>query len=415
MSAHTDDWDLLPTLAPPPRAVPFLLRCRLLANGPAVWGSIIFGLASLLTVPLALGMDPLGSLRLALNRQEAPGRVVAERDTFYEENDARVRRHDYTFRLPDGTVLRGHSYSRGHRYLNDPPAPGGPNPRRLARVTVEYDPGHPQTNRIKGTSTHPVSHWVAFIFIIPAVVLLIAVCGLIGGWRQVRLLCWGEPAWAILTSGKHPTDAESRADLPVIECQRLLAARAEMFAWSPFVYVWNGVIGLWCAGVVLMIAAGAVFIGFMIGKVLLDGAPVMVNGQPAQGAQGALPLAGFLVLWVFVGAVMFAFGRRLRQTPRNLPKVDCAYEFCLPDGEVIRSRDSVPFTALADPWAPFPVLYNRNRPDESLLLAALPPPVPEPVPGGWQTPAHLGSFLRLAVALLALVGGPVVSATYLGW
>src|SRR5262249_53460545 len=149
------------TLAPPPRAVPFLLRCRLLANGRAVWGSAVFGIASLLAVPLGLGMDPLGSLRLARNRQEAPGRVVAERDTNYEGNGARVRRHDYTFRLPDGTVRRGHSYSRGHKYLNVPAAPGQPDPQRWSRVTVEYDPSHPQTNRIKGTSTHAVSHGVA--------------------------------------------------------------------------------------------------------------------------------------------------------------------------------------------------------------------------------------------------------------
>src|SRR5262249_12055343 len=156
-----------------------------------------------------LGLDPVGSLRLMLSRQEAPGQVVAERDLQYEENDKRIRRHDYTFRLPDGTVLSGHSYSAGHQYLNVPTAPGHPDPERWSRVTVEYDPGHPQTNRIKGTSTHPVSHWFAVMLMFPLGALAVAVLNLWAGWRHIVLLRDGEPAWAVLTSGKHPTDPES--------------------------------------------------------------------------------------------------------------------------------------------------------------------------------------------------------------
>jgi hypothetical protein len=72
MEAHSGEQHPRRTLAPPPRAVPFLLRCQLLANGAAVWGSVIFGLVSILVVGLVSGMDPLGSLRLALHRQEAP-------------------------------------------------------------------------------------------------------------------------------------------------------------------------------------------------------------------------------------------------------------------------------------------------------------------------------------------------------
>src|SRR5262249_42697194 len=160
--------------APPPRAVPTRLRCQLLAGDATMWGSVIFGFASVLVFSLVAGMGPLGSLRLALHRQEAPGRVLSERDTNYEENGWTVRRHDYEFRLPDGTVLRGHSYSNGHRYVDVPTVPGDRNPQRWSRVTIEYDPGHPETNRIKGTHTHSVSHWVGCMLIFPAGALLVA-------------------------------------------------------------------------------------------------------------------------------------------------------------------------------------------------------------------------------------------------
>src|SRR5262249_13163545 len=84
--------------APLPRAVPIRLRCQLLAGGARVWGIVIFASTSVLAFGLIAGMDPLGSLRLALHRQEAPGRVISERDTNHEEDDSTVRRYDYEFR-----------------------------------------------------------------------------------------------------------------------------------------------------------------------------------------------------------------------------------------------------------------------------------------------------------------------------
>src|SRR5262249_49424780 len=130
MASHFDEGTFAVSNPAPPRAVPILLRCQLLASGATVWGSIIFGFASVLAFGLTSGMDPLGSLRLALHRQEAPGRVLSERDTNYEENDSTIRRHDYEFCLPDGTVLRGHSYSAGHRYVGVPTVPGDADPQR---------------------------------------------------------------------------------------------------------------------------------------------------------------------------------------------------------------------------------------------------------------------------------------------
>jgi hypothetical protein len=398
-------------LARPPRAVPFRLRCQLLAGGATVWGSIVFGFASVLVVALVSGMDPLGSLRLALRRQEAPGRVLGERDTHYEEDDSAVRRHDYEFRLPDGTLLRGHSYSDGHQYLNVPTAPGGPDPQRWSRVTVEYDPGHPTTSRIKGTRTHAVSHWFAVMLIFPAGALLAAAAGVASGWSRIRLLRHGQLAEATVTGCTPPTNAESPSpDVPVAECRRLLAEQARRAARSPFVLLWNGVNSAWCLVVLVMTVGGAAFTIFGIVRVGLGDESFFINGQPARGAEGVAWMAGFLVIWVFAGGAMLAGGRWLRLTARNVtPAVDCAYEYRLPGGEVVRAREAVPAAALGEvEEASLPVLYNPRWAREALLLAALSPPVRLSARGRWETTRSLWPLLRLAVAAVALVGGPLL-------
>jgi hypothetical protein len=410
MADHFDDGTLAVSRpAPPPRAVPFRLRCQLLAGGATVWGSVSFGFASVLAFGLVSGMDPLGSLRLALHRQEAPGRVLSERDTNYAENDSTVRRHDYEFHLPDGTLLRGHSYSAGHRYMDVPTVPGDPDPQRWSRVTIEYDPGHPETNRIKGTQTHSVSHWVACMLIFPAGALFVAASGLIGGWCRIRLLRDGELARATITGCTPPTNAESPPDVPVGECRRLLAEQAERASRSLFVLLWNGVNSLWCLAVLLMVTGGVVFMLFGMVKVGLGDESFYVNGVPALGIDGVVRIVVFLVVWVFIGGALFFGGRYLRLPRGNaLAMVDCAYEFRLPGGEVVRARDFVPADALGAAELPLPVLYDPTRPTESLLLAALSPPVRVSLPGEWETTAGVWPLLHLAVALLALTGGPLL-------
>jgi hypothetical protein len=398
------------SLTLPPRAVPLRLRCQLLANAGTVWGSIGFGFASVFAFGLVSGLDPVGSVRLALHRQEAPGRVLAERDTNYEEDDWTIRRHDYEFRLPDETLVHGHSYSSGHQYLHVPTAPGDLDPARWSRVTIEYDPGHPQTNRIKGTQTHSVSHWVAIILILPVGALLVVVIGLIGGWSNIRLLRYGELAQATVTGCTPPTNAESPPDVPVAECRRLLKEQAERAARSPFALLWNGINALWCLSVLLMMVGGVAFMIFGIVQVCLGHEGFYVNDRPARGLDGIVSIGIFLVVWLFIGGVMLALGRRLRIPVRTggVTKVDCAYAFGLPNGEVIHARAHIPAAALEDVEAPLPVLYNWRSREAELLLASLSPPLRVTPEGEWETLAGFWPLARLGVAALALVGGPLL-------
>src|SRR5262249_28392834 len=144
---------------------------------------------------------------------------------------------------------------------------GDPDPQRWSRVTVEYDPGHPETSRIKGTQTHSVSHWVGCMLIFPAGALLVVVGGLIGGGCGTRLLRRGSRARATVPGGAPPTGAESPPDVPAAECRRLLAEQAERASRSPFVLLWNGVNSLWCLVVALMVFGGVAFLLFGMVKV----------------------------------------------------------------------------------------------------------------------------------------------------
>jgi hypothetical protein len=247
------------------------------------------------------------------------------------------------------------------------------------------------------------------MLLFPAGALLVVAIGLIGGWCRIRLLRDGELARATVTGCTPPTNAESPPDVPVAECRRLLAEQAERACRSPFVLLWNGVNSAWCLAVLLMVAGGVVFMLFGMVQVGLGADSFYVNDEPARGTDGVVRIGIVLVVWVFAGGVLFFGGRRLRIPRRDASVVvDCAYEFCLPGGRVVRARDCVPAAALGDAEAPLPVLYNPKWPTETLLLAALSPPVRATSRGGWETTAGVWPLLRLAVAMLALAAGPVL-------
>src|SRR5438132_7325293 len=129
-------------LAPPPRLAPPRFRWRWLVH--PIWvlvGSGVFGGGCLASLAFALNTDPVGAWRLAMARREAPGRLEKVEDTGIAGGGMPIFRHTYTFRLPDGTPLRGTSY-----------AEASDSPQQEA-VTVEYDPRDPRISRIRGTRT----------------------------------------------------------------------------------------------------------------------------------------------------------------------------------------------------------------------------------------------------------------------
>src|SRR5262249_1590435 len=114
-----------------------------------------------------------------------------------------------------------------------------------------------------------------------------------------------------------------------------------------------------------------------------------------RGPNGALWLAVFLIVWVFVGGVMLAGGRWLRLTPKTLSlKVDSVFEFRLPDGEVVRSRDYIPAAALVESERPLPVVYDPRKPVEGVLLATLPTAVRVGAQGGWEASENILPAIR---------------------
>src|SRR5262249_15077062 len=165
------------------------------------------------------------------------------------------------------------------------------------------DPGHPETNRIKGTNTHSVSHWVGCMLIFPAGALLVVAIGLIGGWCRIRLLRHGELARATVTGCTPPTNVEWPPDVRVAECRGLLAGQAERASRCPFVLLWNGVRSAWCLAVLLMVAGGVVFMLCGMVKVGLGADSFYVNGEPARGIEGVVRIGIALVVWVFAGGV----------------------------------------------------------------------------------------------------------------
>jgi hypothetical protein len=252
------------------------------------------------------------------------------------------------------------------------------------------------------------------MLIFPAGALLVTAIGLIGGWCHIRLLRDGELAWATVTGCKPPTNAESATDITVPECQRLLAEQAERAFLSPFVLLWKGVTLVWRLAVLLMVAGGTVFALFAMVEVGQGAEVLNVNGKPARGIEGVLKIGALLIVWLFVGGVMLFSGRRLRIPGRDGSTVlDCAYEFRLPGGEVIRSRDSLPAAALDDAEALLPVLYNPKWPSQALVLPTLSPPVEVSLYGGWESTAGVWPLLRLAAAVLALAGGPLLGLAFL--
>jgi hypothetical protein len=398
-------------LTPPPRSVPFPLWCHLLAGPVTLAGSGVFAFGMLFAIIFVPATDVVGTWRLSQRRQEAPGWLEAvEATNFHEGGDdgdsgTPIYGCGYSFRLPDGTMLRGRSYTLGQQFQLPPAAPGGPAPR-LA-VTVEYDPQHPETNRIQGTRTSPYGPWALFVVVFPTVGLLIALGGLAVGRRRGRLLRDGEAVAARITTCRFGA-GEDGADLPVAAYKQQMGDLRRQFGGHPIVQLANAFLVGWSVLATAFLVLGTLFCVAMLVLVLFV-LPMPVR----ERGLFAMAITGFLVLWVTMGLFMARSGWLAVRAARgggagSQPQkpVRCAFEFRLPDGEVVQARAPGRLTDLPGDEPPQPALYDPARPSRALLLSGLSPGVRVGPYGGWETTAGPEAVLRLLVALL-LLAGPV--------
>jgi hypothetical protein len=286
--------------------------------------------------------------------------------------------------------------------------PGGPPPR--LRVTVEYDPAHPGTNRIQGTRTSPYTPWVLFVLVFPLAGLGVALGGLMAGRRRGRLLRDGELAPATVTGCAFGA-GEDATYLPLPEYRNRMAAAGQGFGMNAVLTFATGYLALWSA-----LATGFLIFGTLFCVVALVVVLFVFPMPPRERILFALAISGFLIIWVTMGSFMTRTGwqafraLRLRGQVPVRPPVGCAFEFRTPGGDVVQAKSSGRLPEDIDPEPPQPVLYDPERPSRALLLSGLAPDVRIGPGGAWESSAGAGALLRLGVVLLLLAGPLVVWA-----
>src|SRR5262249_5545626 len=156
-------------------------------------GSCVFGGGCLISLAYARNTDPVGAWRLAWAPREAPGRLERIEDLGplrFAENSPPLStfRYRYSFRLPDGSPMRGTSYTAAS---SEP---------RLEGIIVEYDRRDPRLNRIEGTRTGlwPVGYLA--LWMVPLVGLAITAGAIRYGLLRIRVFERGESAVATIVT-----------------------------------------------------------------------------------------------------------------------------------------------------------------------------------------------------------------------
>jgi hypothetical protein len=175
-------------ICPPPRDVPLSLRLHMILGGAFAqcgWLFLAIGLAVAWFIVEAADFASLWQFYGKL--ESTRGTVLRSEETNYTENEQRVYEVHYQF-VHDKHPYLGTSYSRVR-----PPAVG-------AAVTVEFPVGRPERSRIKGMRSNMAAPWIAIFFLHPLAGLLIVVYSVRSGRRALRLLQFGEVAFADKTA-----------------------------------------------------------------------------------------------------------------------------------------------------------------------------------------------------------------------
>jgi hypothetical protein len=169
----------------PPRAVPFMVRLRVLfGDGVHQFGWLFFGFG-MIFVWVFVGQLDWSFLTFRGPLATCPGVVTGNASANASENKQDVFRIGYTFTTPGGQERAGVSYA-----LGSGPAVG-------SKVTVEYHAENPGRSRIQGLRTGAFSPFAMFVVIFPLIGAVFVAFGLRRGVRGVRLLAHG-----LLAEGK---------------------------------------------------------------------------------------------------------------------------------------------------------------------------------------------------------------------
>jgi len=177
---RTDD---RPSMTGPPRAVPGLVRLRVMFGGFVnQFGWIFFGFGMIFVWAFNPLEDVAKRMRFRGTLARAEGKIVRVEPTNVSINNQKVYAHHYEFQATDETRRTGVAYD-----TDDSPGPG-------QAVTVEYVQADPSASRIPGMSYTAGGLFGLFVLIFPAVGLGFLAFGLRKSLKGLRLLRDGRPA-----------------------------------------------------------------------------------------------------------------------------------------------------------------------------------------------------------------------------
>jgi len=177
---RTDD---RPSMTGPPRAVPGLVRLRVLFGGIVnQFGWLFFGFGMVFVWAFSPLDDVARRMRFRGPTARAEGKIVRVEPTNTRINEQRVYAHHYEFQPASGPRRTGVAYSQ-----DDSPQAG-------EAVTVEYVQADPGASRIPGMSYTAGGLFGLLVLIFPAVGLGFLVFGFRKAFKGIRLLRNGRQA-----------------------------------------------------------------------------------------------------------------------------------------------------------------------------------------------------------------------------
>jgi hypothetical protein len=169
-------------IAPPPRAVPFTLRCRLRFGGIlnlTAWGIVAIGL--IISHVFLLDCELLNHVTFSGDKYFVTGYVTFTDETNASENNERIYKVNYRYAVA-GTEYQGYSFELSSHLDSG------------EEVIVEYLRDAPSVSRIEGMRRYRFPSWAGIVGIFPLIGLGLVAFGLRRGQHDLRILRSGLPA-----------------------------------------------------------------------------------------------------------------------------------------------------------------------------------------------------------------------------